>query len=231
MSGSRRKAGHEPKLGAKAAKIPIDRCVVHTRALLHDALLTLIGEKRYEAITIEEICARANIGRSTFYAHYKSKEDLIRGGLKNIRMLMSDRPVLSSGSEGDQSGALSFSLPLFRHARDHMHLHRVLVGGRGAAIARDTVQQILCEQLRREPAILASNGKDAMPRELVVQFLAGAYMAVANWWLDHGASLDPERMDALFQRLAAEGVPDLRGELRFPRSRRVIHGHVEPKLG
>jgi hypothetical protein len=48
--------------------------------------------------------------------------------------------------------------------------------------------------------------KSAMPRELVVQYVVGAYMAVVTWWLDGGAKLAPEKVDAMFQRLATEGI-------------------------
>ena len=57
------------------AKRSIDRRVARTRAMLQQAHISLILEKGYEAITIEDICDKANVGRSTFYAHYTSKDD------------------------------------------------------------------------------------------------------------------------------------------------------------
>ena len=191
------------------AKTSIDRRVLRTRGLLHEALLLLIEQKGYEAITVEDICARANIGRSTFYAHYTSKEHLMRSGLTNIRRafigLRSDPSAPSTAT-----GGLSFSLIMFRHARDHLHLHRALVGGRGAAIARDAVRQLLCEQVRGELSAADQAAKDAMPREFVVQYLVGAFMALMDWWLEAGAKTAPEKMDAMFQRLAADGFAGLR---------------------
>ena len=63
-------------MGSQMAKTPIDRRVARSREMLHQALLSLIIEKDYEAITVEDICERANVGRSTFYAHFTSKDDL-----------------------------------------------------------------------------------------------------------------------------------------------------------
>lgn len=54
-----------------------------------------------------------------------------------------------------------------------------------------------------------SKWRSAIPRELVVQYRVGAYMAVLTWWLDVGAKLAPHRIDAMFQRLAKEGIGDL----------------------
>ena len=54
-----------------------DRRIQRTRQSLRTALLELIKEKDYDAISIEEITERANVGRATFYLHYKDKEDLL----------------------------------------------------------------------------------------------------------------------------------------------------------
>ena len=62
----------------KLAKAVIDRRIPRTRAMLQHALTSLILQKGYEAITIQDICDEANVSRSTFYAHYTSKDDLKR---------------------------------------------------------------------------------------------------------------------------------------------------------
>jgi AcrR family transcriptional regulator len=64
-------------------KKPIDRRIARTRAMLQEAHISLILEKGYEATTVEDICDAANVGRSTFYAHYTSKDDLRRSGLEH----------------------------------------------------------------------------------------------------------------------------------------------------
>ena len=54
-----------------------DRRIQRTRQSLRNALLELIKEKGFDAISTEEITERANVGRATFYLHYKDKEDLL----------------------------------------------------------------------------------------------------------------------------------------------------------
>jgi len=185
---------------------PIDRRVARTRGLLHQALLALILEKGYEAISVEDICDRANVGRSTFYAHFTSKDDLKRSGLEHLRHELLERHRSAAASLPAAARPLGFSLPMFEHARDHLHLYRALVGSKGGAIALDTIRQTLCDFVRKELAQAGTKDATGIPRELMVQHIVGAYMAVLAWWLDGGARLPPERMDQVFRGLMREGI-------------------------
>jgi AcrR family transcriptional regulator len=190
------------------AKKPMDRRIARTRGMLQHALNSLILKKGYEAITIKDICDAANVGRSTFYAHYTSKDDLKRSGLEPLRRLLVDRQRTALATPGDiMERRFGFSLAMFEHARDHRDHYRALVGGRGGAVALGTIRQILSDLVRDELAAAADKkSADVIPRELVVQYIVGAYMAVMTWWLDGGAKLPPQRIDAMFRRLAIEGI-------------------------
>jgi AcrR family transcriptional regulator len=63
----------------------IDRRAARTRRTLHDALIRLILRKGYDALTVQEIIDDADVGRATFYAHYRGKDDLLRGGFERLR--------------------------------------------------------------------------------------------------------------------------------------------------
>lgn len=190
------------------AKKTTDRRVARTRAMLQQAHLSLILKKGYEAVTVEDICDAANVGRSTFYAHFTGKDDLRRSGLEHLRRQLVDRQREALAAPGNvKDRSFGFSLTMFEHARDHIDLYRALVGGRGGAIALGTIRGILSDLVRAELAATAGkNSAAAIPRELVVQHIVGAYMAVLTWWLDKGAKLPPERVDAMLRRLLTEGV-------------------------
>jgi hypothetical protein len=88
-----------------------------------------------------------------------------------------------------------------------MELYRALAGGRGGTLALGSIRQILSDLVRDElAATVDKSSAEVIPRELVVQYVVGAYMAVLTWWLDGGAKLPPQRIDAMFRRLATEGV-------------------------
>ena len=186
----------------------IDRRVARTRAKLHEALLALLERKSYEALTVEAICAKARIGRSTFYAHYAGKEALMRGGIETLReRLRGGRDAAAATGRG-----FAFSALMLDHASGHAHLHKSLLGNRGGAIALGAIREILCERVREElGGLRARGGAEAVPREFLVQYVVGAYMAVLQWWLDQGARLPPARLDALFQRVTEGGIGALAG--------------------
>src|SRR4030081_188953 len=192
----------------KLAKHAIDRRISRSRATLQHALTSLILKKGYEAITIQNICDEANVGRSTFYAHYTSKDDLKRKGFEHLRKELVDRQREAQAASGDVNDrSLSFSLTMFEHARDHIDLYRALIGGRGGTVSLGQIRQILSDLVRNEfAATTDKNSADTVPRELVVQYVVGAFMAVMTWWLDGGAKLPPRRIDAMFRRLATERI-------------------------
>jgi len=192
----------------KLAKDAIDRRIPRTRAMLQHALNSLILKKDYEAITIQDICDAANVGRSTFYAHYTSKDDLKRRGFEKLHkeLVERQRQALTAAAENEER-CLSFSLSMFEHARDHVENYRAPVGGRGGAVSLSSIRTMLSDLVRKElAATVNKNSADVIPRELVVQYVVGAYMAVMVWWLDGGAKLPPKRIDAMFRRLAIAGI-------------------------
>lgn len=65
----------EPHLTAKTTQM--DRRIRHTRDRFGDALIKLVQEKPFDTITVQDILDRADVGRSTFYVHYRDKNDLL----------------------------------------------------------------------------------------------------------------------------------------------------------
>jgi len=80
-------------------------------------------------------------------------------------------------------------------------------GGRGGAVSLGAIRTLLSDLVRAESIAIAEKNPEAIPHELVVQYIVGAYMAVMTWWLDGGAKIASHRIDAMFRRLAIEGMP------------------------
>src|SRR6516162_298042 len=95
-----------------------DRRVQKTRALLHEALGSLIREKPYDEIAVKEILDRANVGRSTFYMHFQDKDDLLASGLYEVLQGLHPAELPTPGTKHER--VIRFSLPVF----EHIHRHR-----------------------------------------------------------------------------------------------------------
>lgn len=168
----------------------IDRRVARTRATLHHALLRLIVERGYDDISVQDICEAADVGRSTFYAHYTSKDDLKRSGLDHLKA------ALRGQGEG-----LAFTRTLFEHGRGFVGHYRALKTGLGAVVSREALRTVVFE-LVAEALPPAST---RFEREMRVRFVAGALISVLTGWLDDGAVESPEAVDALFHKLIDGG--------------------------
>ncbi len=157
----------------------IDRRSARTCATLHDALKGLIRHRGYEAVSVRDICDAAEVGRSTFYAHYTGKDDLRHSGLGHLKAAL-------RASSNERFG---FTRALFEHARHHAGL----CDGPDTAL-RAIVSELVEEDLRAiEP--------DRQARALRTAAVTGAILSVLVWWLDDGARLSPDAVEARLKPL------------------------------
>ncbi|QBD77008.1 TetR/AcrR family transcriptional regulator [Ktedonosporobacter rubrisoli] len=106
----------------------IDRRIQRTRQLLSDALLALIVERGYEIITVQDITVKANIGRTTFYMHYRDKEELLAASVQ--RLVKELRQEIEAGTE-ELCTYRTLIILVFQHIAQHYRLYRVLLGRGG----------------------------------------------------------------------------------------------------
>lgn len=181
-----------------------DRRSQRTRQLLGQALTALMGERRYDTITVQDIIDRANVGRSTFYAHYLDKEDLLVSEFTRVLDLLTRQIEPTGQAEPQRLLALA---PFFEHVRGHQHLYRALLRGGAIELILKTSRERFRQQIeQRLRALLPSGQTPGAPPELVADYLAGAILSLLTWWMDNQMALPSEQMDALFHQLVLPGV-------------------------
>lgn len=182
-----------------------DRRVARTRKLLRDALLSLVLEKGYEAVTIQDIIDRANVGRSTFYDHFLDKEQLFLIGFDELQATMAQQ--YSAATVSRDAHKLHFSLGMFEHVLSHQRLYRVLIGKQSGTIAvqrlKELITDLVCDELE---ALVPSSGTTPIQREIVIQYIVSSFMGLVIWRVDHESSYTAMQMDAMFQQLTLPGV-------------------------
>jgi AcrR family transcriptional regulator len=181
-----------------------DRRIRRSRRALQDALIGLMTEKSYVAVTVQDIIDRADVGRSTFYTHYTGKDALLRDNFATLRSLV-EQPI--PREPGNRRRLLRFSLPLFQHVRAESRLARALFGRPGGGPVLRQIEQMLEDMVRAELAdLFATDRPSRVPEDAVVRYVVGAYLALLTWWLDAEPALSPEEADRIFQALVAPGI-------------------------
>jgi AcrR family transcriptional regulator len=181
-----------------------DRRVERSQELIRGALRSLIREKGFEDLTVQEIIDRANVGRSTFYAHFDSKDDLLVSGFEDLRASLKARQqaALSHGRTVEDR-VFGFSHEVFAHAREYRDIFRAMAGRPSGATVERLLRKLVVDLVRADVRETADQvEKSAVPPEALVQFIAGALFGLLMWWLDAQTRLSAADVNALFRTLA-----------------------------
>ena len=193
-----------------------DRRVGKTRKALKEALTDLILEKGYEEVTVQDVIDRADVGRSTFYAHFVDKDDLLMAILADL-----DVPSPDASSWKADDPAFGWTLALFRHFGSGRRLFKAVASSQSGALARRETTQRLEELARAELSRLkAARRLDAFRLELMVRFLVGTFIGFMDWWMrEENDHLPAEQVDHAFRSLVLPGVASvLELDLELPKS-------------
>jgi AcrR family transcriptional regulator len=178
-----------------------DSRAVRTRGQLASALIALMHEKGFDDISVQEICARAQVGRSTFYAHFEDKVELF------IR-----HTVVFSRANGEQltwdEALKTYRFPvrsLLEHVRQMQPLFDSLTRARKSEFIMKLWHNNLAEVFERRILAVRGGGSAAaaIPVAILAQQLAGTLMTLLMWWMDHHYPLTEQEMEKLYQRLIA----------------------------
>ncbi|MFF3839080.1 TetR/AcrR family transcriptional regulator [Streptomyces sp. NPDC001930] len=183
-----------------------DRRVRRTRAALRQALVELVLEKGFHAITVEEITEHADVGRATFYAHYRDKEDLLVGIVRDLaedreRLLPAVRQAHAEGFTG---------LPvkyIFEHAEQEKPVYRVVLRGEGDGRALREFTDLIrthaesafrtrTEQLGVTPRI---------PLDVVARAWTGELIGLLTWWVENDTGYSAAEITAHLRDLSVYG--------------------------
>ncbi len=188
---------------SKAAELhpKTDRRILQTRDKLGDALVALMQEKNFEEITVQEVLDRAGVGRSTFYMHYRDKDDLFLSDVEDFLEKVSK----ALKQQGASTKRLAPVQELFTHIREWQQFHAALVRSGKVndvlALGRGIFARSIEERLQ-----MAGVEIEPMRRMAQAHALAGSLFSLLDWWIDKGMKADPKEMDDLFHQMAWSGL-------------------------
>lgn len=183
---------------APTRKPRLDRRVRRTRDALGDALVALITERRFDAITVQDVLDRAGVSRSTFYTHYRDKNDLFLSDVEEFWESLSTRLLVRQ----EACDRVAPVRELFEHAAGMREFHAALVASGRMDDVLELGQGHFARSIERRLAELPRarrlTGQD---RTALAHSLAGALLSLLSWWMDHQDAGSPADMDGLFHRL------------------------------
>lgn len=169
---------------------------------LGEALVDLLHERTFDAITVGDILRRAGVGRSTFYAHYRNKQDVLHSSYE--RMFAAFEHMLQRPAPGGAVPRIRL-IPVQEFSAHVSEAHVLTQSLRDSGQMEDLWEMAIGHIARMiERRITPVPGATpAMPASLVSRMLAGAYLEMLKWWLDHPGSTTPENLDAAFHDIAS----------------------------
>nr|WP_205717355.1 TetR/AcrR family transcriptional regulator [Adlercreutzia muris] len=185
-----------------------DRRITRSKRALRGALIALIEERGLDAITVNDLCERADLNRGTFYNHFHDKENLLTAleneVLAEVALLQAR---MQSVTLGDMLAFRVAGRPvpvlvdLFEYLRGESDFLRAVLGSGGdvrfgprlrEAVCENLVQNILHEKYRTNPTPFVC---------YYVAFYASAYLGIIARWVENGCPETPEEMARIAMRL------------------------------
>lgn len=183
----------------------MDRRIQKTRAAIMAAFEALLTEKRYEQITVQDIINRANVGRSTFYAHFETRDDLLKNTCQELFEHIFDEH-LSSEKSHDFSGGKStldrMLTHILYHLKDDRHRYLRIFSCESADLFWKYFQSQLELLVKRYGTKDPAAGK-LVPEDYYMNYYCSAYIESVKWWFQNSMKISPEELASYFTRVTA----------------------------
>ncbi len=190
------------KSACEKARRATDARSVRTRGRLSWSLIELIQEKGFDATTVQDIAKRAEVGRSTFYSHFSDKDDVFLNHFVGFMQSFGAQLCLDDESR-------SYRLPvakIFEHVQEMRPLLMAMMKAHKLDHMLKIGRIVLAESIESKIQDLAlddAHHPSTLPAKLVAQHLAGTFLNLLMWWMDHHQPYSPLQMDEYFHSLIA----------------------------
>jgi len=176
----------------------MDRRVRRTKEALRRALIEEILQQGYARVTVQDVIDRADVGRSTFYTHFRDKDDLLFYGLEELR---------AAFDPARQEPGRSPTLAVFEHMHRSARVWRAMAGRRGADAFLRQLHRLLSDLLRSHLQTRLPAAPTQVPLDAIVEFATSTLIGLGSrWWLERETSHSPQEMDRIYRRLTEPGI-------------------------
>ena len=180
-----------------------DRRIERTRNRLGNSLIALIQEKPIDEVTVREVLDRAGVGRSTFYVHYRDKDDLFLSELEQGLEMW----TTTLSRQQEISNRVAPVAEFFAHVASAKRLHRALVNSGRIEAFFELAQGYFARGIEQRIK-QSTDVRNPYQHELTAcaNAFAGGLLSLLRWWLERGGKESPRAMDELFHRMVWRGL-------------------------
>jgi len=156
-----------------------------------------LSEHPFEVITVKDICERAMVHRTTFYAHYEDKYALLEQGMRQMYdTLVAEWHTPGGANPAPDKQPPAYLTGLFEHVAQYQPFYRLMLCGEGVSRFQKLVKNYITEvATARVPEITPTGPQHfSFPPAMHIQFFAGAVLSLLTWWLENDMPLTPYQM-------------------------------------
>lgn len=179
----------------------LDRRALKTQKAIHEALFLLMQEKQYNKITIQDIIDRANVGRSTFYSHYATKDELLISSIEHLLEMINQYIISYIEYSGDKPRLIPV-VELFEHIKENSKIIKGLMKADGADLFFEKVQDFWNCKIEEYLVFKLPKGKEPkVPLPILTNHITSTFIHLLKWWINNKMSYTPSQMEIYFQKL------------------------------
>lgn len=175
----------------------MDRRQQKTRKAIFEALSKLLEHKRFEQITVQEIIDEANIGRSTFYAHFETKDELLKAMCTDIFHHVFASPLSRERdhdySAGDPELESKLSHILY-HLRERKGNLKSILRSESGELFMSYLREYLCGMFRQ----YLDEFDRSIPADFLLQHLCVSFAGAVKWWIMEDTKHSPEEVASFY---------------------------------
>lgn len=190
-----------------------DLRVIRTKESIRDALVELMEEKGFDAITVKDITTKAKINRGTFYAHYEDKYDLMtkleeKMMLDMSRIVTQNFPIIIKelGANSPIGEPFSKAALLFEYIQENSGFMKAVLSPKGDLLFQTKLKDFIWHTLfGNHPNALVQKGNLLVPPQYLASYVASANIGVIQQWLNSGMKESPQEMASILSTIAING--------------------------
>ena len=179
----------------------MDRRQIKPRRAIFEAFEHLLAQQNYSKITVQQIIDAANVGRTTFYAHFGTKDDLLRELCNDLfDHVFADHPEVETShdfslSEGDSRTIVAHIL---YHLRDNGKSLRRLLTGESSEVFLHYFREYLNRLLADCILGKLDESRLDVPKDFLKNHFSGSFVNMVQWWISRGMKESPEELTDYF---------------------------------